>query len=207
MKKYIIIGASGHAKVIAESLVSCNQSIDFFVDDDKSLIGSNLHNIPVKCTVLEAKKYSKDTVQFIIGIGNNDIRRNIYNDFYKNHFTFFNAIHSTAVISPSCQIEQGVAVMANAVVNAGSIIKQNTIINTSSSIDHDCFIDAHVHIAPGVHVCGGVQIGTGSLIGVGASVVPGVHIGKNVVVGAGAAVIEDIPDNSRVKGVPARVIS
>ena len=36
---------------------------------------------------------------------------------------------------------------------------------------------------------------------------PGVHIGKNCVVAAGAVVTKDVPDNSVVAGVPARVIS
>jgi maltose O-acetyltransferase len=33
-----------------------------------------------------------------------------------------------------------------------------------------------------------------------------VHIGNNVVVGAGAVVLKDVPANSVVAGVPARLI-
>ena len=38
------------------------------------------------------------------------------------------------------------------------------------------------------------------------TILPGVSIGSNVVVAAGSVVTKDIPDNSLVAGVPARII-
>jgi len=38
------------------------------------------------------------------------------------------------------------------------------------------------------------------------TVIAGVHIGNNVIVAAGAVVVKDVPDNSIVGGVPAKVI-
>jgi maltose O-acetyltransferase len=43
-------------------------------------------------------------------------------------------------------------------------------------------------------------------IGAGVVIMPGVKIGKKSIVGAGAVVTKDVPDNSIVAGVPARVI-
>jgi acetyltransferase-like isoleucine patch superfamily enzyme len=52
-----------------------------------------------------------------------------------------------------------------------------------------------------------VSIGDGSWLGHGAIVLPGSRIGKHVVVAAGAVVAGiDVPDNSIVGGVPARVL-
>ncbi len=50
-----------------------------------------------------------------------------------------------------------------------------------------------------------VSIGDDVWIGTGAIVCPGVTIGNNVVVAAGAVVTKDVPDNSLVEGVPARI--
>lgn len=43
-------------------------------------------------------------------------------------------------------------------------------------------------------------------IGAGAIILPGVTIGKNAVVAAGAVVSKDVPDNTVVGGVPARIL-
>lgn len=51
-----------------------------------------------------------------------------------------------------------------------------------------------VHIGNDVWICGKVTI------------LPGVTIGSNVVVAAGSVVTRDVPDNSLVAGVPAKVI-
>lgn len=51
-----------------------------------------------------------------------------------------------------------------------------------------------------------VTIGNDVWIGGKVSIVPGVTIGNNVVVAAGAVVTKDVPDNSLVGGVPAKVI-
>lgn len=51
-----------------------------------------------------------------------------------------------------------------------------------------------------------VFIGDDVWIGGNAVVLPGVHIGNNCVIAAGAVVTHDIPDNSLVGGVPAKLI-
>jgi acetyltransferase-like isoleucine patch superfamily enzyme len=43
-------------------------------------------------------------------------------------------------------------------------------------------------------------------IGAGATILPGVTIGENSVVAAGAVVSKDVPDNTVVAGIPAKVI-
>lgn len=43
-------------------------------------------------------------------------------------------------------------------------------------------------------------------IGAGATILPGVTVGENAIVAAGAVVSRDVPDNTIVGGVPAKVI-
>jgi acetyltransferase-like isoleucine patch superfamily enzyme len=50
-----------------------------------------------------------------------------------------------------------------------------------------------------------VVIGDNVWIGSNAIILPGVHIGENSVVAAGAVVTKDVPSNTVVAGVPARI--
>lgn len=53
---------------------------------------------------------------------------------------------------------------------------------------------------------GNVIIGNGVWIGVNVVIIPGVTIGDNVIIGANSVVTKDIPKNTIVGGVPAKVI-
>ncbi len=51
-----------------------------------------------------------------------------------------------------------------------------------------------------------IVVGDRVWIGANVTILPGVTIGKNAVIAAGAVVTKDVPDDSVVAGVPARVI-
>ena len=53
---------------------------------------------------------------------------------------------------------------------------------------------------------GSILIQRNAWIGAGASILPGVTIGENAVVAAGAVVSRDVPANTVVAGIPAKVV-
>jgi len=53
---------------------------------------------------------------------------------------------------------------------------------------------------------GPITVGDNVFFGNGAIILPGVTIGDNCVIGAGAIVTKDIPSNSVVAGIPAKVL-
>ncbi|WP_338139459.1 acyltransferase [Priestia megaterium] len=55
-------------------------------------------------------------------------------------------------------------------------------------------------------IFGRIKIGHNVHIGINAVIMPGVTIGDNVIVGVGAIVTKDVPPNSVVAGIPAKVI-
>ncbi|MGE1101270.1 acyltransferase [Peribacillus simplex] len=66
--------------------------------------------------------------------------------------------------------------------------------------------DASTKLSLGKSRVGKVKIGNRVFIGWGCIVLPNVKIGDDVIVAAGSVVTKDIPPNSVVAGVPARVI-
>lgn len=51
-----------------------------------------------------------------------------------------------------------------------------------------------------------VTIGNDVWIGANVTILPGVTVGNNVVIAAGAVVTKDVPDNSLIGGVPAKLL-
>lgn len=190
----ILYGASGHAKVIIDTLEAIGMKIDYVVDDNASI--SSLLGY-------EVRRDSGHYDSAIVSIGDGRIRKKIVSRLDVKEWV--KAIHPKATVSPHASIDEGTVVMAGTVINSGVVIGKHCIINTGATVDHDCVIGDYCHIAPGVHVSGGVIIGEGSWIGVGSCVKQGVKIGKWATIGAGSVVVKDIPDGVTAYGCPCRV--
>lgn len=209
MERVIIIGAGGHAKVIAEILrLSGKYEITGLLDS--ALAGKKIGGFPVLGGDELLPRLRADGVTAVFvgvgGTGNNLPRMKIFERVSAMGFTFANAIHPSATLSDSAHLGQGVAVMARAVINPDATIGDNVIINTGAIVEHDCQIGAHAHLSPGAVLCGGVHVGMGAHIGAGATIRQNISIGECAVVGAGAVVVKDVPEGSVVIGVPACVL-
>ena len=196
----IIIGASGHARVIA-NIVRCSGNIvDGFLDDRED---NQFPGLRVLGCVDDAVKIAQESpaTRFVIGTGKNETREKIANRLGELHY--HTAIHPSAVIASDSTIGAGSVVMANAVINTGAVIGQHCIVNTAATVDHDCTIDDFVHLSPGVHLSGSVAIGRASWLGIGVVVSNNVNICGGGIIGAGAVVIKDIETAGTYVGVPA----
>lgn len=194
----ILIGASGHAKVILDILQQNNLKVDEILDANPPV--SELFGVPVSLD--DGQQVSGET-EAVIAVGNNRVRKKIAEIRLLQYVA---AVHPRSTVSPFAQIGAGTVVMANAVINPEASIGKHCIINTGAVIEHDCVLGDYVHISPNAALAGNVTVGEGSHIGIGAVAIQGVTIGKWVTVGAGAAIIRDVPDGVTVVGNPGRVI-
>jgi sugar O-acyltransferase (sialic acid O-acetyltransferase NeuD family) len=202
--KLIIIGASGHGKVVADIAIKMNkwQNITF-LDDDESIKTSM--GLEVIGKTADAFTY-KEEADFFVAIGNNAFRERVKENLIKEGLNVVSLIHPSAVIGTDVEIGIGTAVMAGVVINSSSRIGKGCIINTSSILDHDNVIEDYVHISPGVNIAGTVKVGKGSWIGIGSVVSNNVNICSGCKVGAGAVVVKDITEPGTYVGVPVRKI-
>ena len=200
--KLIIIGASGHGKVVADIAIKMNkwQRIAF-LDDDESIKTSM--GLKVIGKMADAFTY-KDEADFFVAIGKNATREKVQGKLMDQGMTVVKLIHPSAVIGTDVEIGMGTVVMAGVVINSSSRIGEGCIINTSSSLDHDNIIEDYVHISPGASLAGTVKVGRGSWIGIGSVISNNVNICSGCKVGAGAVVVKDITEPGTYVGVPVR---
>ena len=193
-KNVVIIGAGGHAHVIADIVTAMQDNVIAFLDD-------NL-NAP-DCSGCISNYLIYTDAEFIIGIGDASIRRNIAN---KLDVKWFTAIHPSAVISPSAKIGKGTVIMPNAVVNARADIGRHCIINSGAIVEHDNRLLDYVHVSVGSNLGGNVFVGDNTWIGIGSTVKNNVNICSNCIIGAGATVVKNIEKEGMYVGTPAREI-
>ena len=208
MTPIIVIGAGGHARVVADVIrLSGEFELRGFLDTKRS----DRHEEPFEGSRVlggdELIDELRDNVvnTAFVAIGDNVARTRIGEDLLQRGFELAVLVHPSAVVAPGVSLAPGTLLCAGTIINPGAVIGKHAIINTAASVDHDCQIGAGVHIAPGAHLGGHVTVGAGTLIGLGASIKPGVTIGERAVVGVGAAVVNDVADEQTVVGVPARV--
>ncbi|MGN0398092.1 MAG: acetyltransferase [Candidatus Fimimorpha sp.] len=197
MNKLVIIGASGHGKVIADIAVKNGYEDIVFLDDDECI--KECAGYPVVGKTSAAVNMDGDK---IVAIGNARIRE----QKQRNLGNVVTLIHPAAVISRRVQIGTGSVVMAGAVINSDTVIGEGCIINTGSSVDHDCKIGSFSHISVGAHVAGTVLVGDRTWIGAGATVSNNVNVCGDCMIGAGAVVIKKIEESGTYVGVPAKKV-
>ncbi|RLQ94803.1 acetyltransferase [Falsibacillus albus] len=202
--KLLIIGASGHGKVVADIAIKMNKWKEiFFLDDNESITSSM--GIEVIGTSDKAFDYI-DEFEIFVGIGNNSTRENVQEKLETAGASIPILIHPSSVVGEQVEIGNGTAVMAGAVINCCTKIGNGCIVNTGSTIDHDNCIEDFVHISPGSHLAGTVKVGKGSWLGIGSIISNNLNITSDCQVGAGSVVIQDITETGVYVGAPVRKI-
>lgn len=200
--KLLIIGASGHGKVVADIAMKMNKwEYIAFLDDNKNI--ETLIGLEIIGTLKDVFIHLDD-FEIFVGIGDNETRQKIYEmlEAHRAHIPVL--IHPNANVGSQVNIGNGTVIMAGVVVNCHTNIGKGCIINTGATIDHDNFIEDYVHISPGVHLGGTVKIGKASWLGIGSLVRNNINITNGCKLGVGSVVIKDISEPGVYIGAPTK---
>jgi len=198
----LIVGASGHAKVILAALLASGVEVLGLLDDDPKLLGTQVLGAPVLGPLSLLEQQPDSAV--VLGIGDNATRRRLAARFPQARW--LTVVHPRAWVHDSVVLGAGTVVFAGAIIQPECRIGQHAIVNTGATIDHDCVLGDFVHIAPGVNLSGGVCLGEGAFLGVGSCALPLSSVGEWSIVGGGGAVVGELPANVAAVGVPAKVM-
>lgn len=198
----LLIGGGGHARVVLDGLlamgreclgVCASEPPDLF---DLDYIGDDADAFRRFPLGGEAALGLGGTPRQ--GASGTALRRRVYGDYAARGFHFPHLVGRGVIMAPDVVLEDGVQLIAGAVLQPNVRVGLNALINTGARVDHDTVVEAHAMVGPGAILCGNVEIGTGAYIGAGAIVLQGVRIGAEAVVAAGAVATTDVPDGGYV---------
>lgn len=196
----ILIGGSGHAKVVIDCIRAAGDTPVGILDDGIAP-GTKVLDVPVLGATDRWQEFTQH--KFIIAIGSNAVRARLAATMQVRWHT---AVHPQAAVSDYATLGHGTVVMPGAVINAGATVGNHCIVNTCAVVEHDCQLEDFVHISPCAALGGTVCVGAGTHVGIGASVRNNLSLCKDSIVGAGAAVVKDITQPGTYVGVPAKKI-
>jgi len=202
-KPFVILGAGGHGRVVAEALRASGRRIAAFLDPDRSLWGKEVEDIRVAGGDEALSEFPVARFAFAIGVGGRKdtrLRRALHEAAAARGAVLPPVVAASASVARSARLGDGAQVLTCAVVHPGASVGAGTVVNTAAVVEHDCVLGAHAFVAPGAILCGGVKVGDGTFIGAGAVILPGVELGSNVLVAAGTVVRADVPDGGKALG-------
>lgn len=206
----IIIGAGGHARVIADALACAGSVVTGFVDKDNARKGQDMLGLPVMGGEDVLARFDRDAVRLVVGIGSIgdrsalELRQQISERLRGDGWTLAGVRHPSATIAPIARVAADAQIMAGAIVQVGADIGAGAIVNTRAVIEHDSVVGAYSHVSIGTVLCGDCRIGSCSHIGAGAVVRQGISLGDGITVGIGAVVINNHEGGVILVGNPAK---
>ena len=204
----VIVGAGGHALVVADALQAAGRVVIGFTGKDAAPSASPWPGLRIigDDDALDPDG-GYDLANGVGGTGagpSRELRRAVQTRLELRGFRFIGVRHPDAVVSPHAVVADDVQILARAVVQAGARLERGALVNTGAIVEHGCRLGAFAHCASGSILCGDVEIGEDGHVGAGAVVRQGVRLEAGVVVGAGAVVLDAGDGEGALLGVPAR---
>lgn len=122
-------------------------------------------------------------------------------------YVFDQGVHRKMMQVGTMIIEDDVEIGANAAIDRGAlgptIIGKGTKIDNLVHVAHNVTLGRHCLVMGQVGFAGSTHVGDYSVIASQSGIAGHLHLGRQVTVGAKSGVMRDIPDGSRVLGIPA----
>lgn len=202
----VILGAGGHARVVADALLAAGRTVLGLIDARPGAGDDPVTRLPVLGSDADLLAGQWPECEIANGLGLFPLRERLQRTLEDGGRRFTGVIHPSAIVSRLATLDPTAQVLARAVVQPGAWIGPGCIVNTGAVVEHDCRIGDFTHCAPGSILCGDVRTGVGVHVGAGAVIREGVTAGPGLVIGAGAVMVKDHPGPGVLAGVPARPV-
>ena len=203
MSDYFIFGTGQFAELLGHALIDeekIKQKNIFYISDKK---------INKKNYIYEKEFFSinNKNLSIYLGIGNIQIREKILKKLSKKKYKFPNFISKSSKIMSKCRLGKGNIILPSSTILSPAKIQDFNIIGSGSKILHHCKIESNCLIGGGTSIGAGTKIKKNTFIGVGVTIGSlNLKVGCNTFISSGSVVLNDVPNNAKVIGNPARKI-
>ena len=208
-KPVIIFGAGGLGLAALDIFNTNNVVVYCFLDDDKSLHGSEIKGVSVIGSTGDEKLLESigENCEAFVAIDELSVRKSLVEMIIEQRKVMpVNAIHANAVVPDSASVGHGNLINSGALLGAGIQIGDHCIIHSNATIDYSASVADYVQVGVGSIIGPGTSVGNGTFIGSGVTIVGGVTIGEYARIGTGSVVIAGVKKNQTVFGNPAKPV-
>lgn len=201
----VVLGTSTFAMEIADFASDCPElDLVAFVENlDRERCSGTLDGLPI-LWIDEAAELTP-THLAVCGLGTT--KRYLFTDQAEAlGYRFATVVHPAAHVSSKTRLGEGTVVAPGAVVGSHSTLGRHVLVNKGGLVGHHTELGNFASVHTGAAIAGSCRVGTRTFVGMGARVLDHRSVGSRAVVGAGAVVTKDVPDDTRVVGVPARIV-
>ncbi len=210
LQKVAIIGAGGHAREVLDVFDAINtikpryDVKGFIVDPEYGKPGIMINDKPI----LGGFEWFLDNMDCatVCAVGAPHLRFHLTERAKALGIPFCSVVHPTAIMTRWVSIGEGVVIAAGCILTNNIHIGNHVHINIDCTVSHDASIADFTTLSPGVHVSGNISFEEGCFVGTGVNIIEKKTIGAWSIIGAGSIVIENVPPNTTVVGVPGKVI-
>lgn len=206
MTGLMIWGCGGMAREVNHLCEQRGDRVLGFLDERPEMKGLIIDDVRV-FGGLEDIVSLRDEIHIVCaGVGDPKLKRHFAEKTRAAGFRISSALlHPAVYLSHRSFVAEGAVLCEGVVVTVNIRVGPHVVLNRNSTVGHDVTIGEYSTISPGVNISGNIDIGKHCFIGTGASIREKTQIGDGAIVGGGAFVMEDVPSNCMVAGVPATV--
>jgi sugar O-acyltransferase (sialic acid O-acetyltransferase NeuD family) len=210
MDHIVIIGSSGHARVIIDIVEQEGRFTIAGLVDRFRTVGDQTLGYPIlgREEDLPALTARLRLAGAIVAIGDNFVRSRVATRVRElcPDLPFVRATHPKATIGRNVSVGEGAVMMAGATVSPCCTIDRFCILSSNASLDHDSVMEEFSSLAPGATTGGHCRIGRYAAVSIGAVLIHGIGIGEHAVIGAGSIVLTPVESYTVAYGSPAKAV-
>ena len=182
MSSWLILGAGGHGRSVADSIIFNGDDVVGFLDDSYSS-NAFVSGIPVLGPLslsynLHSVSYSTSFKPFdfcLVALGNPLQRQRWQTLLESEDLPLGVLVHPTAYVSPSAILQPGCVLLAGSIVNANVHLHSGVLVNSGAIIDHDAVCGAFSNLGVNAAMSGGSSLAPLAFLKAGEVLHPGEH--------------------------------